>query len=208
MAQTDKTDKTKRSTYWSVTAFKEEIATCRDGSRFPAFVEDVDGQTETCPNTGTIHFQGIIKCSRQVRLSAFKSWLPTAHLEPAKSVPALKNYVKKSETSNGDYQEVKNDMPHYAPEEILEMLGEAYRSQRHVMEKFIVANKFDNNAMFYHLLDIICEEKGRKYVRLFMNPIIKTMFCGMKIWRKERSEEGPLVLQAPPPNDSDTESEE
>jgi len=208
MAQTDKTDKTLKSIYWSVTAYNEERDICIDATRYPSFVVSVNGQTETCPNTGSIHFQGIIKCARQVRLSALKPWLPTAHLEPARSVQALKNYVKKSDTSHGDYSENANAMPHYAPEEILEMLGEAYRSQKHIMEKFIVANKFDMNAMFYHLLDIICEEKGRKYVRLFMNPIIKTMFCGMKIWRKERSEEGPLVLQAPPPNDSDAESEE
>lgn len=200
MAKTDKTDTTARSTYWSVTAYKNEIAICRDATRFPVFVESVNGQTETCPTTGTIHFQGIIKCSRQVRFSCFKSWLPTAHIEPAKNVPRLKTYVKKSETSNGDYAEVSNEMPMYAPEEVLRMLGDK-SSEVTDLDRFIVNNKFNVNAHYWHLVDLIVEENGDRYVRLFMNPIIKTMFTNMSVWKRK----GPLVLQAPPDEDSESE---
>lgn len=203
MDQTDKTDKTARATTWSVTAWKEEIAICRDGSRFPNFVERVDGQTETCPKTNTIHFQGLIKCSRQVRMSALKSWLPSAHLEPAKSVPALKTYIKKTETSNGDYGSTANEMPHFAPEEVLRMLGDAH-DQIEDMERFVINNKFNSNAYFFSLVDTIVEEKGDKYVRLFMNPILKTLFLNMKVWKKKRAE--PLVLQAQP--DGEEEDDE
>lgn len=202
MSQTDKTDKTDltaRSTWWSVTSWSGEIDIIRDATRYPAFVDRVEGQTENCPDTGRLHFQGAIKCNRQVRLSAFKSWLPTSNLKPAKSVPALRTYVQKEETFNGDYAVRENELPRFAPEEILDLLGEAYRKEKHVMEKFIVNNKFDDSAMYYHLLDVICQEKGAKYIRIFMNPIYKSMFIGMKFWRKERSDlDGPLVLQAQP----------
>lgn len=203
MSQTDKTDKTTRATYWSVTAWKEEIDICRDATRFPPFVDSVDGQPEISPTTGALHLQGIIKCNRQVRLSALKSWLPTAHLEPARNIGALKQYVKKKETAAGEYMEVKNDMPHFAPEEILRMLGDAH-DRLEGMERFIVNNKFNTNAYYYALVDMIVEERGDKYVRLFMNPILKSLFIHMKVWKKRRAE--PLVLQAQP--DEDTESEE
>jgi len=45
----------------------------------------VQGQLESAPVTGQLHFQGVVGCAKQVRLSQLKKLLsPTAHFEPMK----------------------------------------------------------------------------------------------------------------------------
>lgn len=109
MAKTDRqTDTTTRSSCWSVTAFNEDIPRLEDKTNFPAFVKEVWGGRETAPTTGTLHFQGAVVCNTQIRFSALKKWLPSAHIEPAIAKEALKKYCMKSETSAGPKQVLSN----------------------------------------------------------------------------------------------------
>lgn len=96
-----------RATYWSVTAFNSEIELL-EKQEYPDFVKKIYGGREKCPKTGTEHFQGMIQCLHQVRLSKLKKWLPTSHLEIAKDKDALEKYVMKSETAVGEKTVVVN----------------------------------------------------------------------------------------------------
>jgi len=56
----------------------------------------LEGQIEQ-GEEGTLHFQGYLK-TNQVRFSAVKKIFPRAHIEAARNVQALQNYVHKTET--------------------------------------------------------------------------------------------------------------
>lgn len=87
---------TQRSSVWSLTlnnptpADEENIALARQRGW------KVDGQLEKGEN-GTPHYQLILK-TPQVRFSAVKKAFPRAHIEVARNVQALEQYVKKDET--------------------------------------------------------------------------------------------------------------
>lgn len=92
-----------RSTWWSITVFDvQEIEMCQKSQMFPLWCRSVHGGVEKCPDTGRLHFQGAIQAHRQVRFTQVKQWLPTAHIEAARDIAALKKYVMKSETAVGE----------------------------------------------------------------------------------------------------------
>lgn len=121
MPQTDR--QTDKATYWCVTAFNAEIEAMENKSTWPTWVAEVHGGRELCPKTKKLHFQGMVKCKSQQRLSAFKPWLPTAHLEAARQKDALKQYALKAETAVGPKTSVKNEKPYYTTEMILRLLA-------------------------------------------------------------------------------------
>jgi len=90
---------TERSSTWSLTinnptsADEEEIARARQRGW------KVDGQLEKGEN-GTTHYQLILK-TPQVRFSAVKKAFSRAHIEVARNVQALENYVHKEDTRAG-----------------------------------------------------------------------------------------------------------
>lgn len=121
---------TAKSTYWSVTAFGEdEIARLEDTEHFPTGVTKVYGGREECPETHRVHFQGCVVLDRQQRLSWFKSWLPTAHLEPARQREALIRYAMKEETAIGEKAERENPVRHHTADEMCMMIAENIAQQ-------------------------------------------------------------------------------
>lgn len=60
-------------------------------------------------------------------MAKIKSWLPTAHLEPARKVEALKKYAMKEETSAGKKEVRTNPTPHYTAHEICLILAQTSR---------------------------------------------------------------------------------
>lgn len=93
-----------RATCWSVTinnplpADDENIARAKQRSGWK-----VEGQLEQGEN-GTKHYQLMVK-TPQVRFSAVKSMFPRAHIEIARNVKALAEYVHKSDTKIADLPE-------------------------------------------------------------------------------------------------------
>jgi len=91
---------TDRATLWSLTINNpteedlEQIALARQKGW------GVVGQLEQGEN-GTRHYQLAVK-TPQVRFSALKKHFPRAHIEPARSAPALLSYVEKEATRVGD----------------------------------------------------------------------------------------------------------
>lgn len=114
-------DTTKRSTWWSVTAFNDEIALIE--GTLPEWVREVYGGREQCPKSGTIHYQGAIRLQQQERMSKVKSWLPTAHLEPARDVDCLTKYAMKSDTAIGPKEVRKNPILFFKAHEICELIA-------------------------------------------------------------------------------------
>ena len=110
-----------RSTWWSVTAFNEDIERCE--GVLPWFIKNIYGGREECPKTKTIHFQGAIQCQDQVRMSAVKHWLPKAHLEPARQKEALKKYAMKKDTAVGEKLVRSNIIPYLSADEICLLLA-------------------------------------------------------------------------------------
>ena len=115
------TDTTRKSTWWSVTAYNDEIALME--GEMPEWVKAIHGGRETCPTTGRLHFQGAVQCFQQQRMSKFKSWLPTAHLEPARQEDALRNYVMKPETAAGPKTAKENSQIFYKAHDLLRLLA-------------------------------------------------------------------------------------
>lgn len=115
----------KKSVWWSITAYDKDIELCE--GTLPEFVKRILGGRETCPKTGKLHFQGAIQCFQQIRGAKIKSWLPTAHLETARSADALKKYVMKAETAAGPKTERSNPVPHYSAHEICLLLAQTSR---------------------------------------------------------------------------------
>lgn len=133
MSKTDR--QTDKSTWWSVTAYNDEIEYLEDRARYPNWVAEVHGGRETCPTTGRLHFQGAIKCKSQQRFSAIKKWLPTAHIETARSEWALAKYVKKDETAAGEKLVRTPDTPHYRMDELLMIIAKNRDSSTDIYEE-------------------------------------------------------------------------
>lgn len=89
---------TAKSTWWSITINNPSDADRALLDSPPDFVRNVMGQDER-GEEGTLHIQAAVQCKTQVRFSAIKSWLPRAHIEPARNVKALQNYVAKDDTA-------------------------------------------------------------------------------------------------------------
>ena len=88
-----------RATAWSVTMNmktipREKCENYIDNARFHGW--SVEGQIEK-GQEGTQHYQLLVK-TPQVRFSAVKKLFPTAHIEVARNVSALQNYVHKDDT--------------------------------------------------------------------------------------------------------------
>lgn len=85
-------------TVWSITINNPSDEDREALKSWPSFVKEVIGQDEVGEN-GTLHFQGLVKCKYTTKFNALKKWLPRSHIEKARNVKALMNYVQKSETA-------------------------------------------------------------------------------------------------------------
>lgn len=117
-----------KATHWSVTINnptandEENIATARQKGW------SVEGQLEKCPTTGTPHYQLYVKTKGQQRWSAMKKQFPRAHLQVARMVENLKDYVVKPETRLGTL-EGKNDL-YPSCSKLMSWYGEAFDSYK------------------------------------------------------------------------------
>jgi len=149
---------TDKATWWSVTAFNDEIAKLEDSKSYPPEVKTVYGGREKCPETGREHFQGCVVLNKQQRLSWFKSWLPTAHLEVAKHKEALKKYAMKEDTATGDKLERINPAKHYTADEMCMLLASKvydiqYEDPKELFWKAVKSILYENPKMAGQLMN-------------------------------------------------------
>lgn len=98
MEQTDRqTDTTVKTSRWAFTAYEAQFSLFKEG-KMPASLAEWGWNTEKCPETSRIHYQGYLRTKQQVRLSQLKKIFPGVHLEPARNWEATKNYSGKVET--------------------------------------------------------------------------------------------------------------
>lgn len=122
---------TSRASSWSVTinnpvsSDEENIALARQRGW------KVDGQLEKGDN-GTPHYQLIVK-TPQVRFSAVKKAFPRAHIEVARNVTALEQYVHKEETREGQLATSNDKYPSLS--KLWEMFSEWIEEQRLQLSK-------------------------------------------------------------------------
>lgn len=96
MTETARQDKGR---YWSVTTYDPgEFGLISNKESWPHYVRECKFQQEKCPTTGKLHWQ-VALLTEQVRFSAIKKFLPTAHIELARNKDALLNYVEKDDTA-------------------------------------------------------------------------------------------------------------
>jgi len=190
-----------KATWWSVTAFNEEIALLEDASRYPPEVKKIYGGREKCPETGKEHFQGCVVLHTQQRLSWFKSWLKTAHLEPAKHKEALKKYAMKEDTATGDKLERTNPLKHFTADEIcLELARKIFKQYKtRPMDK-------EPKDWFWQAVNIILIENPKMAAQL-MNPSLKGFWCETReVWVTLAQAEDDEIEKAIS-NGSDTDEE-
>lgn len=89
-----------RGTAWSITCnlkniTRNRVDDCIDAARTLGW--GVEGQLERGNEEGTEHYQLLVR-TPQVRFSAVKKVFPTAHIELARNVCALEQYVHKEDT--------------------------------------------------------------------------------------------------------------
>lgn len=158
-----------KSTWWSVTAFGDEIPLL-ENSEFPEFVAKVHGGREECPETKREHFQGAVQCRRQVRLAQLKGWLPRAHFEPARDRLALKKYVMKAETAVGEKTTQENTVQHVSMESLMIKMANYWDEEEYIQ----IWNKEENHKLafkycYWRMVNLILEEcpEYRKVCQLF-----------------------------------------
>lgn len=92
-------------TCWSITINNPTETDRQAISTPPEWVGTIAGQEEI-GKEGTLHYQGMIKAKYTIPLKRVKEYLPRAHIEKARNVKALEQYVKKSDTAvEGTYTE-------------------------------------------------------------------------------------------------------
>jgi len=196
----EKTDRqTDKSTWWSITAYNDEIALLEDTTKWPAEVKKVYGGREMCPTTERIHFQGAVQYSRQVRFSHVKKWLPTAHIEAARQETALKTYVMKADTAVGDKTVRENITPYFPHHAVCKLLA-----------LVDVPDTGDDERMFWDQVNKLLVTH-QMLSSILSNSSFKSFFLKTKrTWRKIAiSEQGANSITAPPDsaNEMVTESD-
>jgi len=94
MTETDRqTDKTTR---WAFTAYEDQWYLFK---QIPDKVKEWGWQTEKCPTSGRLHYQGYILTRTQNRHKAMREMLPGVNISAAREWTALLKYCKKTETA-------------------------------------------------------------------------------------------------------------
>lgn len=187
-----------KATWWSITAFNKEIELLEDSAHYPPEVKKVYGGREKCPDTGREHFQGCVVLNSQQRLSWFKSWLPTAHLEPARQKEALKKYAMKADTATGEKLERVNPAKHHTADEICLLLASK------IFNDDITG---DPNDLFWKAVNAILLEESKMAGQL-MNPSLKNFWINTRrVWISKAREDS-IEMERIITNASDNEDEE
>lgn len=159
---------TDRATAWSVTinnptkSDEENIALARQkGWR-------VEGQLER-GEQGTQHYQLLVK-TPQVRFSAVKKSFPRAHIEVARNIAALEQYVHKEETREGGLQQESNLYP--SLQKVWDMFTE-WIQMRRLHTNYIDANEEEKLYMFDTFIGR-CIEQGYIVELIAVNPQIRS----------------------------------
>lgn len=169
--------KSVKATWWSVTAFNDEIGLLEDVGKYPHYVKKVYGGREKGEESGTEHFQGCVVLHQQQRLAALKSWLPTAHFEPAKHKEALRKYAMKEDTATGDKLERVNPVKCFTADEMCLEIG------RRIFKEYKRRPMDKEPKDWYWLAINNMLMENPKMAGQLMNPSLKNFWCETReVW--------------------------
>ena len=176
---------TEKSTWWSITVYGDEIARVEDPTQFPEWVAKMYGGREECPTTKRLHFQGALQCHGQQRFGKIKGWLPTAHIERAVAVEALKKYVMKSQTAIGEKTIVQT------PKKFLNAQGICM-----LIASKVIDRQADRQNQFWKAVEeLIVEDPGM--TGQLMNPSLKNFWVNTaKAWDRLQQLERDSITHA------------
>lgn len=146
----------------------------------------VEGQKEKGEG-GTVHYQLLLR-TPQVRFSAVKKVFPRAHIEVARNITALMNYVKKEDTRLAPLQIDQAKYP--TTLQIYQWFSFYYYE----------AKKLYPKASNLEIFDLMCEQKIRQGYYLgaeVMNPQVRAFYkkFGDAIAHREKNKIGSLDRQ-------------
>lgn len=194
---------TDKATWWSVTAFNQEIDLLEKGE-FPSYVKAVYGGREECPDTKRLHFQGAVQLRSQQRLSTLKKWLPTAHFEVARNKDAIKKYAMKEETAVGPKTEKINDIEHITVEKIMLKMADEWDSDVYseYLEEFKDDVKEAFKSAYWHTVRSILRKYPdyRKVCNIFARADVVTLWDRTRtVWLAVATESNSITLSASGP---------
>jgi len=192
---------TDKATWWSVTAYNDEIAMLEKGE-FPTYVKAVYGGREECPETKRIHFQGAIQLRSQQRLGTLKKWLPTAHFEVARNKDAIKKYAMKEETAVGPKTEKINEVEHISVEKIMLKLADEWDPDVYAeyIEQYTDDLKEAFKQSYWHTARNILRKNPdyRKVCHIFARSDVITLWDRTRsVWLAVKDEGNSITPEAP-----------
>lgn len=159
----DKTDRqTDKSTRWQFTAYQDQWDLFKE---IPDIVAEWMWQTETCPNTGKLHYQGCIRTKSQQRHKAMRCILPGVHIEVARNWEALVLYCKKEDTRvEGSFVKEVNTRRYLKFHDALIRVANAYVDEYANVANAMATLDFDNAILLADVdrdkTDTVCFHKA------------------------------------------------
>lgn len=182
---------TDRATAWSITinnptdADKQRVELLKVNKWFREWKAQEEVGAE-----GTPHIQAMLR-TEQVRFSTIKKALPRAHIEIARNIQALSNYVHKDETAAGNREHIKADSDKlleqalldyvigelnkhlYGEEETMKVLTEENPTNKELSRVFKAMNPL-------YILDEVAANliayRGARIEMLVSNPLVRNAY--------------------------------
>jgi len=170
---------TERASNWSVTLNMKTVSQ----ERCEEFIESakglgwgIEGQIEE-GEEGTRHYQLLVK-TPQIRFSAVKKVFPTAHIEKARNVAALRKYVHKDDTRVEEFKTVENKFVQF--KEIRDKFFEWVLATYYPEEQEVELNDADYMGIWDKFIGISITE-GIECDVIGVNPQYRS--CIMRYWK-------------------------
>jgi len=188
-----------KATWWSVTAYGDNISKLEDKDAIPDFIKSIIGGREQCPTTDRLHFHGALQCATQCRAGRILDWLPGVHLEKAKNSDAPKKYCMKEETAVGEKSETINKNEYTTLQKAMELLAEENIVQTDIQTDKLTSKQIASHQYWQRVRQVL--EKRPELVSIYASPLAKTAWTNTcSVWMKKRA----IVLQ---PAQEETEME-
>lgn len=165
-----------RGSGWSITIFDEDKSW--ETATLPAKWALV-GQMEKCPDTGKIHFQGMLT-TPQVRFSAVKRVFPKAHIELARDKRALHAYVRKEDTRIQSLPDRCSNIPtlwDYSDKLAVSYIEEEFKKFQDKYSDQEICKLTKNDMLLEYIDTLVCKdiESGQKGVEFIcVNPMFRS----------------------------------
>ena len=171
--QTKRQESKSRNSFWSLTLFNDEWKT------FQHPTWKLEGQEEIAPDTGKLHYQGMLHTG-QVRFSAVKKVFPQAHIEAARDPVALKKYVHKADTRAGATVEDYAEHPKISRTKFFEDVMEYIHSSGNEDSEYQIIHDDDYSYLTTIVNAMIDAGGDWAYASMAVQPITRA------IWRDYR----------------------